>query len=167
MSKTFQSSMDAFAAEISRVLVHATVTSMSLDRLEERLLAIHALCTEEAMSTALALDDLLWQLWTQLGGNKKQRRDLENRAAVLRNIQQYRSVAMVFVATTTQTLTSVEVDLSELRERISTSGLLPDAMPVEVQIASIQRSVARLKEEKLTNRAKVLGLANGQPALEG
>ena len=72
IASTFQSSMDTFAAEVTRVLVHATATSVTLDRLEERLQSMHALCTQEAITTAFALEDLLWQLWTQLGGNRKQ-----------------------------------------------------------------------------------------------
>lgn len=153
--------MDIFAAEITRVLVDTTATSVTLDRLEERLQSMHALCTQEAITTALALEDLLWQLWTQLGGNRKQRRDLENRALVLRSVQHYRSLAMAFVGATAQTLTVVDAELAELRERLSTSALLSEAAPIEVQITSIQLSVMRLKDEKLQRRARAPRIADG------
>ena len=161
IASTFHYSVESFSTEITRVLVHTATPSVTLDRLEERLLSMHALCTGEAITTALELEDLLWQLWTQLGGNRKQRHDLQNRASVLKSVQQYRSLAMAFVGATAQTLTAVDAELVELRERLSTSALLPEATPIEVQVASIQLSIMRIMEERMQRRAPAPGITNG------
>ncbi len=153
LTQTFESSMDEFASQITRILIQAAVTSGSLDRLEERLLAIHALCMRESFAMAVALDDLLWQLWTILGGNRSQLRDLRHRMSVLRSVQQYRAVATVYVAATMETLTSAGTDLSELRERLASSSFAVKHTPLAVQIAGIQHSVYRLKEERLKQQS--------------
>ena len=61
------------------MIIDATTTSSSLDRLAERLVTVHALCVQESIDTSLALDELLWELWTRLGGNRSQVRQLKKR----------------------------------------------------------------------------------------
>lgn len=141
--------MNQFSSQITHVLVHAAATSVSLDRLEDRLLAIYALCMEEAIVTALAHDDLLWTLWTLLGGNREQLRDLTRRISVLRSVRTYRDTAMAYVAATTHSLHSVEADLAQLRERLGAgrdSGEME--IPLEAQIGSIQRGIQRIQQQK-------------------
>ncbi|KAI0762927.1 hypothetical protein C8Q74DRAFT_1371896 [Fomes fomentarius] len=150
--RTFESSLLSFTAAISTIILDATTTSSSLDRLEERLATAHALTVQEAFDNALALDDLLWELWTRLGGNRHKLRDLRNRETTLKQVQQCRNVAVAYVATAMHTLTVLEVEVSELRDRLSTSAMEAIAVPFEVQLASIEASVYRMKEESLTRR---------------
>ncbi|KAI0351499.1 hypothetical protein OH77DRAFT_1410926 [Trametes cingulata] len=144
--RTFRASMSSFAAHISRLLVEASITSADLDRLEERLAGVHSLSVQETFITAAAEDELLWSLWTWLGGNKAQLRDLANRSTVLKEVQQYRSIAAAYIAGAMQTLMAVEADLAELQERITTSGGEVADIPLEVTIAAIERALGRLKE---------------------
>ncbi|KAI0800468.1 hypothetical protein C8Q74DRAFT_1364194 [Fomes fomentarius] len=132
--RTFESSLLSFTAAISTIILDATTTSSSLDRLEERLATAHALTVQEAFDNALALDDLL------------------NRETTLKQVQQCRNVAVAYVATAMHTLTVLEVEVSELRDRLSTSAMEAIAVPFEVQLASIEASVYRMKEESLTRR---------------
>ena len=121
----------------------------SLDLLEERLSTIHELCVQEAFDTALAEDDLLWQLWTLLGGNKRQLRELAHRVSVLQSVQQYRALASAYVAVTVQALTVVEADLTELREQLSFQAVSSDNIPVEVHVRGLEGSLNRLKESSV------------------
>lgn len=144
--RTFQTSLAWFTSSISAIIVEASATTSNLDRLEECLAMAHALCLREQFETTLALDDLLWELWTKLGGHRSKVRDLKNRASVLKNIQKYRSIAIAYVAGTMQTLSAIDVELSELRDRLSAPALEANHIPLEVQLASIESSVRRLKE---------------------
>lgn len=157
LTRTFQASMDTFSSQISRLLLSATVAATSLDRLEEHLSIAHELCIQEAIATAFAKDDLLWRLWSVLGGNRSQRRDLENRASVLKEVQRYRAVAVAYVAAAMHTLTAVDAELTELRERLIASEVSVQELPVEVHVASIQGGLYRLQKEKIGSSRGLVG----------
>ncbi|KAI1783094.1 hypothetical protein LXA43DRAFT_904310 [Ganoderma leucocontextum] len=144
--RAFQTSMNGFSSQITSVMLDATTAMANLDMLEIRLLTIHDLCVQESLTTAITLDDLLWELWTLIGGNHSKLRDLRHRMAVLREIQQYRAVAVAYVAATTQTVLLVDAQLSELRDRLTEAVVDPEEIPVEVHLASIERSLLRLQE---------------------
>ncbi|OJT09924.1 hypothetical protein TRAPUB_13591 [Trametes pubescens] len=150
--RMFRASMDNFSSQISRLLVSASIAANSLDRLEERLSTAHALCIQETIATTFAQDDLLWRLWSILGGNKDQRRDLENRSSVLKEVTQYRAVAMAYVFAAMQALTAVDADLTALRERLVASDVSTQDLPLEVHIASIQRGLYRVHDTKIGSR---------------
>ncbi|PIL27822.1 hypothetical protein GSI_10976 [Ganoderma sinense ZZ0214-1] len=129
---TFQISMASFSASISAIVAEATSVWADLDLLEERLLTIHALCVHEALDTAFAKDELLWQLWTLLGGNRCQLRELANRASILQSVQEYRALASAYVAATVQALSVVDADLIELRDELGVQASAHDSIPVEM-----------------------------------
>ncbi|KAI0364225.1 hypothetical protein BV20DRAFT_920104, partial [Pilatotrama ljubarskyi] len=143
--RAFQASMEGFSSQISVLLMNVAATAQGLDRLDEHLSNASALCVQEAVVTTSAQDDLLWQLWTVLGGNRGQLRDLAHRSFLLKEVQQYRAVAVAYVAAAMQTLTGVDSDMTELRERLVASSIHEDGIPVEVHIQSIQRGLLRLK----------------------
>ena len=128
------------------IVVEATSVWADLDLLEERLLAIHALCVREALDTAFAKDELLWQLWTFLGGNRRQLQELANRASVLQSVQQYRALASAYIAATVQALSVVDADLTELREELGAQASAHNSIPVEVHIRSLERRLQRVRE---------------------
>ena len=146
--RAFQASMTSFSDTIASIIVEASSTASSLDILSEHLSTIHALCIQESFNTVLAMDDLFWQLWTLLGGNRHKVRDLENRARVLRNIQEYRVAATTYVAATMQILSAVDADLEALREQVSCASQ-DSAVPLVVQMASIQRSMERIRDKSI------------------
>ncbi|PIL24710.1 hypothetical protein GSI_12596 [Ganoderma sinense ZZ0214-1] len=147
--RTFQTSMASFSASIASIIVEATSVSTDLDLLEERLSTIHALCEHEAFDTALAKDELLWQLWTLLGRNRRQLRELAHRASILQSVEQYRALASAYIAATVHSLTVVDADLTELREQLGTQAVGSDILPVEVQVRGLEGSLSRLKESSV------------------
>ncbi|KAI1785303.1 hypothetical protein LXA43DRAFT_976295 [Ganoderma leucocontextum] len=159
--RSFEMALASFATSISSIIVDATMVSASLDCLEEQLSTVHALCVQEAWDTAVVEDELLWQLWTLLGGNRRQLRDLANRATVLQDVQQYRALASAYVAATVQALTVVDADLMELREQLSTQAVDFHHIPVEVQIRSLEQSLYRLKDSSASGE-ETGGRVNGR-----
>ncbi|OJT14957.1 hypothetical protein TRAPUB_8487 [Trametes pubescens] len=148
LGRTFESSLNVLSSEVARVILETTYFTGRMDALEERLATIHALCERENFVTAAAWDSLLSELWSMLGGNCDKKSSLNQQLFVLENVGRYRSLAVAHVAATSEALAMIEADLSELREKLAAPGLVDD-IPIEVHLASIERSARRLKEEKL------------------
>ncbi|RPD70234.1 hypothetical protein L226DRAFT_547844 [Lentinus tigrinus ALCF2SS1-7] len=134
--------------------------SIQQEALEVYLTNVHSLCLQEEFETAGALDDLLWQLWTHLSGNRHKMRDLKHRESVLKSLRQYRVLAATYVANALHGLTAVDSQLSDLRDRLSDASPSGAAeIPITVHLDGIDRSLARLKgrlgmEEEQTHAAK-------------
>ncbi|KAI0324608.1 hypothetical protein GY45DRAFT_1262527 [Cubamyces sp. BRFM 1775] len=149
LARTFQMSMDSLAAQVSRVLVAATQASSNLDSLEETLAIIHELCAREASLQGVAADELLWNLWTLLGGNRRELRQLKYRAEALQEIRRFRSVAIAYVGATSQALYAADAELSELRDRLIDASVGKEDIPIDVHLASIDRTLVRLNAERV------------------
>ncbi len=149
--RTFEDAMKTLASQVTRVIVNATTAMMALEALEDRLTAVHELCVQEAFTTVVSLDDLLWELWTMLGGNKSQVRELQRREAVLKQVQRHRAVAVAYVSAATQTLVKVDAGLSELRDRLRGYSVDAEHIPLEVHIASLEQSLSRLQLARTTS----------------
>ena len=145
--RTFQASLDALAAQVARVLVVATEAMAHLEGLEETLSILHELCAREAFLQDVAVDELFGSLWTLLGGNRGKLRELKHRASALHEVQQFRVMAVAYVAATTQALQHADAQLGDLRDRLVEVGT--EDIPIEMHLASIERSLMRLKAERL------------------
>ncbi|KAI0715884.1 hypothetical protein C8T65DRAFT_572691 [Cerioporus squamosus] len=158
--RAFEASIDGLSAQLTKVIVEATTTMVTLDRLEDRLFEIRSLCLPEELLTEVELHDLLWTIWTILGANKEKLRDLRHRGAVLREVEQYRAVALAYVVAAAQVLQGLEAELSELRVRLHGFAADSEDIPVEVHLASIERSIHRL-ETGVQGRGHVTGAIRG------
>ena len=135
------------------ILVAAAKTVTALDHLENQLVRIHAVSVDDHILTAAAIDNVLSELWTKLGGNGQRLRDLERRARVLKNLDEYRRRAVSHVAVTVQTLVGIEEELNQLVRKLHRDeGDLNAGLPIEVHIASIDGGVKRLREERMRVR---------------
>ena len=132
------------------ILVAAAKTVTALDHLENQLVRIHAVSVDDHILTAAAIDNVLSELWTKLGGNGQRLRDLERRARVLKNLDEYRRRAVSHVALTMQTLVGIEEELNQLTRKLRHDEANVDfSLPLEVHIASIDGGVTRLREERM------------------
>lgn len=149
---SFEAAAKLLGRQVTDVLLEAMRTMATLDILEGHLSRVQVLCVEEGLATNIIRGSLLSEFWTAFGGNKGRLLDLERQATVLQNVDTYRRLAVVHVATTMQTLLAVEEDLSQLIQKLSTPGIMGSDIPVEVHVASIHLGVQRLKEERLKVR---------------
>ncbi|PIL23152.1 transporter [Ganoderma sinense ZZ0214-1] len=160
----FRSTMTSLALEVTRVILDATAVAASLDALEEKLSIIRSLCEQEMVLTKSNLSDVLSELWSTVGGNKDKIYHLTNQVEILRNVDWYRSLSVAHVVATTEILLTLKAELSELRDKLNTPELIGDAIPIEVQIASIERGARRIKEEKLKTRQQACQVGDGSAA---
>ena len=141
------------ANEVTDILVEAAKTVTALDVLENQLARVRAASIDDHILTETAIDTVLSELWTKLGGNGQRLRDLERRANVLKNLDEYRRRAVAHVAVTVQTLVSIEEELNQLMHKLRYDEVKEDyGLPVEVHIASINSGVKRLREERMRVR---------------
>ncbi|KAI0690830.1 hypothetical protein C8T65DRAFT_551759, partial [Cerioporus squamosus] len=143
-TEMFKGAMRVLSSEVARVIFEATAVASRLDALEEKLFTIRALCQEEMVVMEAAVGEVLSQLWTIVGGNRSKLQHLGNQAEILRNVEHYRSLSVSHVVATTEALLKIEAELSELRDKLMAPDLSDDVIPIEVHIASIERSAKRL-----------------------
>ncbi|TFK82791.1 hypothetical protein K466DRAFT_499650, partial [Polyporus arcularius HHB13444] len=165
----FQNGMTVLSTEVTRVIVEATTVASKLDTLEEKLYMIRMLCEQELVVTRDAVGDLLSELWTLIGGNRAKLQALSEQVEVLRNVDWYRSLSVAHVVATTETLLGVEAELSALREKLTGPDCASDIIPLEVHLASIERSARRISAGKLKAHGELgfKGDASAAPYLYG
>ncbi|KAL7279308.1 hypothetical protein ACG7TL_007149 [Trametes sanguinea] len=158
--QAFRDSMDVHAAEMRRLILELSVSEANLERLDMHLATLHELCTRENLTLSEARDDLLSELWTLLGGNRRRLRGMESNLDLLRELGEYRKRAAAHVAAAKQTLLAMSEDMEDLRERVAAPDVVGDRIPVEVHMKSIQSGLERLKEDRIKAREREEHLMN-------
>ncbi|KAJ7761949.1 hypothetical protein DFH07DRAFT_1059675 [Mycena maculata] len=150
---TFEDSMNYLSFTMQSLVVEFELNLQNLNKLEEQLSVLHEYVSREDNSISSAKSELLGDLWTKLGGNRRQLRGYDNHFHLLKGLTEYRKQALVHVVSALQTLTQMSEDVENLRERVAAPELTGSRIPVEVHIKSIQNGLERLKEGR--SKAKV------------
>lgn len=149
VTQTFTEAMDVLSASMRRLIVEAEVSLANLDKLEERLSTLHELVSREDSSLSSAKSELLSELWTKLGGNRRTLQGFDEHLVLLKNLGGYRKRALVHVVTALQTLQAMSEDMEDLRERVAAPEIVGSTIPVEVHMKSIKSGLERLKEGRI------------------
>ena len=146
--------MNVLATQLGRIIIEAEISLANLDRLEQRLVTLHEVLQNENIQLSLERSELLAELWTMLGGNRREVYKLDSGFILLHNIAQYRTRALAHVVASLETLRSLGEDVEDLRERVAAPELVGDIIPVEVQISSIKSGLDRLTAKKYQNKQR-------------
>lgn len=149
VTKTFTESMNVVAASMERLILEAEVNLANLDKLEADLSVLYEIVSREDSSLTSAKSELLSELWTKVGGNRKKLRGYDDHIRLLQNLGGYRKKALVHVVAALQTLRAMSDDMEDLRERVAAPELAGSKIPVEVHMRSIRSGVERLKEGRI------------------
>jgi hypothetical protein len=152
VTQTFTEAMNVLSYSMQRLIVEAEVNLSNLDKLEERLGTLHELVSREDSSVSSAQSELLSELWSKFGGNRKALRGYNSNLVLLKNLSTYRKRALVHVISALSTLQGMSEDMEDLRERVAAPEIAGNAIPVEVHMKSIRNGLNRLKEGR--RRAK-------------
>ncbi|CAK5273986.1 unnamed protein product [Mycena citricolor] len=150
----FEDSMNYLSFTLQRLVVEFELSMRNLDNLEEKLSVLHEMVTREDVSLSSAKSELLSELWTILGGNRRKLRGYENHLGLLKGLGQYRKQALMHVVSALQALTQMSEDIENLRERLAAPELTGSRIPVEVHIKSIQSGLERIKEGRAKAKEK-------------
>ncbi|KAF7789182.1 hypothetical protein EIP86_000119 [Pleurotus ostreatoroseus] len=149
---TFIQAMSVFEAQIRRIVLEAEASLHALAELEEQLQTIHTFVAREDSALVHARTNLLSELWTKCGGNKKVLRHIDSHISLLANVGEYRKRATAQVSAALQTLQGMSEDMEDLRERVAAPDLMGEQIPVSVHMRSIQGGLDRLQADR--NRFK-------------
>ncbi|KAJ7126825.1 hypothetical protein C8R44DRAFT_779661 [Mycena epipterygia] len=150
---TFEDSMNYLSVTMQSLIVEFELNLQNLNKLEEQLSVLYEFVSREDKSISSAKSELLGELWTKVGGNRRKLRGYEHHLHLLKGLTEYRKQALVHVVSALQTLTQMSEDVENLRERVAAPELVGSRIPVEVHIKSIQGGLERLKEGR--SKAKV------------
>ena len=133
------------------------------------LFTLHEIVSRENASISAAKEELLAELWTILGGNKRKLRGMDGHLFLLRHIGEYRTRAAAHVAAALQALIGMSEDMEDLRERVAAPELIGDRIPVEVHMKSIRAGLDRLQADRTRAREreeeavkKILGVSDDE-----
>jgi hypothetical protein len=152
VTKTFIETMNVLSASIQRLILEAEFSLANLNNLEERLSTLHELVLREDSSISFTKSELLSELWTKLGGNRRELRGFDEHLVLLRNLGGYRKRALVHVVVALQTLQALSEDMEDLRERVAAPELTSGHISVEVHMKSIRSGLERLREGRIQGR---------------
>jgi DNA repair ATPase RecN len=152
VTETFTEAMNVLSTAMQRLILEAEVNLANLDKLEERLSTLHELVSREDSSLSSAKSELLSELWTKLGGNRRALRGFDDHLTLLRNLGMYRKKALAHVVAALQTLQGMSSDMEDIRERVAAPELTGSKIPVEVHMKSIRGGLERLKEGRVRAR---------------
>lgn len=152
--ETFGEAMNILSTDMERLILEAKANIINLEKLEETLSTLHGIILREDLTLSSEKADLLAELWTILGFNRKELRNFDHSLLLLKELKTYRQQARVRVGTAFQTLQMMNADMEDMRERVARPAIAGSAIPVEVHMKSIQYGLERLREGRI--RAKEL-----------
>ncbi|KAE9383168.1 hypothetical protein BT96DRAFT_844466 [Gymnopus androsaceus JB14] len=152
--EAFIESMTTLSALVENLILLAEVQLMNIDRLEEHLSIIHALRVREDSAISLAKAELLGDIWTLLGGNRRMLKGYDRNLELLRGVGGVRMQAWAHITSALHLLRQLRDDMEVMEETLSRPSLTGSHISVEVHMKSIELGVERLKESKALARRK-------------
>lgn len=163
-------------SSVRKLIMEAEANIIALDRLESQLDAINEMVLREDNHIRGQAEEVLSELWTMLGGNKKLLNNFRSHRVLLHEIRTYRKRALAHVSSTLVQLQQLSADLDDLRQRVATPALAGEqsGIPLEVHIGSMQKGTERLMDGRKRAREredeylrKILSNGNDRPMLSG
>lgn len=146
--------MDIQTTHLARLVLEAETNLSNLDRLELVLGTLSEIVEREGKFISAEREELLAELWTKLGGNRRELRDKHQHLQLLKALGEYRKRALAHVVGALQTLQAMSEDMEELRVKVAAPEIAGDRIPPEVHMKSIQSGLKRLTEGQ--SRARML-----------
>ncbi|CAE7210537.1 unnamed protein product [Rhizoctonia solani] len=141
---------------IHKLIHEAEANMVGLDKLEGQLDLINEMILREDEGIRAKAEEVLGELWTKLGGNKKKLHNFRSHRMLLNEIRIYRKRALAHVSSTLVQLQGLSADLDDLRQRVATPALAGEeaGIPLEVHIGSMQKGTERLLEGRKRARER-------------
>lgn len=152
IAETFADAMSVLGTQIARIRLEAEEAAIRLNNLDQSLVVLHEMLSRENMTLTNEKEELLAELWTKLGGNKRKLKGVDSHLWLLKKVGDWRLRAQVHVVATIQALDGMSEDMEDLRERVGRPELIGESVPPEVHMKSIQAGLERLKVDR--HRAK-------------
>lgn len=146
--------MTTLSAVVESLILLAEVQLMNIDRLEEHLSMIHVLTVREDSVISSAKAELLGDIWTWLGGNRRMLNGYDHNLELLRGVGGVRMQAWAHITSALHLLRQLRDDMEVMEETLSRPSLTGSKISVEVHLKSIELGVERLRGSKALARKK-------------
>ncbi|SPO02237.1 uncharacterized protein DNG_04910 [Cephalotrichum gorgonifer] len=149
----------AISDRISALILEATAILRHLSRAESHLSIIYDISARSTQSIRSRRDQILYTLWTLVGGNSAALSSLNGQLSLLRHVDAQRSAAVAQLSALIVDLERIEASLSDLRDRVaepevaSRGGGTYAVPPLSVHVETIDRGVERLEDARKRIRA--------------
>ncbi|TQV96270.1 hypothetical protein V2A60_003306 [Cordyceps javanica] len=145
---------------IAALLLEAQAVLRLLTKAEDHLSLIYEVSSRSAAALSSRRDEILWNVWTLVGGNARRLGHLSRQLALLRRVDAQRSSAVAQVSALVLELEAIQAGLGDLRDRVAEPGVLRDGgspaaagLPLTIHIETIDRGVERLEAARRRIRA--------------
>ncbi|KAG2742171.1 hypothetical protein P692DRAFT_20646296, partial [Suillus brevipes Sb2] len=142
---TYSYFLERFEAALLHLLQTVVDIQNSLDRLESRFSVIRDLVGLESHALSIAKEEVLGDILTLIGFNRKQLAQLNTRFAALNLVGAYRKTALHFVMGVQHGLLDMAEALGALRALTAEPMLTGKSVPMEALIEVINSGVDRLR----------------------
>ncbi|CAJ2500653.1 Uu.00g035060.m01.CDS01 [Anthostomella pinea] len=142
--------------KIANLIVEAQAALRLLNQAENHLDLIKEHCVRNEQVVVDQKNDVFWSIWTLLGANNSRLRNLKTQISLLRQVEGQRLSAVKRLNVLIHDLTTIQSQLSDLRDRVATPELLADGstIPLSVHIETINAGVERLEAARSRIRAE-------------
>jgi len=138
--------------QINNLILEAQALLLILQNLDDRLDVISDIAHRDGLSAQASHDEILSNLWTSLGGNRKDRAKYESQLRLLKDVGAYRKTAWAHVSATIIKLQDIAGGLEDLRERVGAAEVTGSDVPLRVHMEHIQLGVERLERQRTDGR---------------
>ncbi|KAJ4164859.1 hypothetical protein LMH87_006514 [Akanthomyces muscarius] len=145
---------------IAALILEAQAILRLLTIAEDHLSLIYEVSSRSAATLSSRRDEILWNVWTLVGGNARRLSNLSQQLTLLRRVDAQRSTAVMQVSALVLELEAIQAGLGDLRDRVAEPGVLRDAesakvatLPLTIHIETIDRGVERLEAARRRIRA--------------
>lgn len=148
VTNTYVQAMDELSSYLKRLIESNQKAYESLDKLEEDLHLIHEIVGLEKKVQKSEQGEVLSNLWSFLGGNRKLKSIFKSNLATLDSFERGRISNKAVVAATSVAFTKMMLEIEDLRERVQRPGLTGDVIPVEMHIRNIELGIEELRSRR-------------------
>ncbi|KAL3425059.1 hypothetical protein PVAG01_04340 [Phlyctema vagabunda] len=161
MTEQYIKHSEAVEKELATLIEHAERLVGTLHNLEDRLDAIGDIGRRDSERTGAKRREILLELWTMLGGNRRKLSNMERQLGLLQQVTVYQDKAMGYVMGTLVRLQAMSQEMAILREEVGSPRVLSEAgdsndrpikIPLAVHISNIESAVARLDASRQNSR---------------
>lgn len=140
---------------IAALILEAQEVLRTLGKAEDHLSLIYDVTTRSSQSVHAKKNEILWTLWTLVGGNSRRLHNLNTQLGLLRKVDAQRTDAVRRLGILVVDLEKIQAGLADLRDRVAQPELIRDRaeVPLSVHIETIDRGIERLENARKRIRA--------------
>ncbi|KAI5981459.1 hypothetical protein EDD15DRAFT_2203963 [Pisolithus albus] len=163
IAQAFDHVLFQFQHSLSLLILRAVEIQGNLDSVESRLEVVCDLVAMEASGLKVQKSDLLADILTVVGLNRRYISRLDSQIQALKDIARYRTAAARYLAATFSGLEQLQEVMEVLRSLATGVGLI-EGMPLEALIDALTVGIQRLRH---TGRLSSTGYMKGRQLLDG